>query len=178
MLMLNRQTIGRLLCGAFALTLTATGCSLGGENSAPSDECDPSLEDPCTLICSAQLRITGTLVPAGTPPLPEDGCVPSGTWTFNAEVVQEANTCGDVPVAGEYVYNVTEDDLGSWVVELVSGPYPGEDQRLSMRGEGAGDCVGGFEHTSLDSTTYLYLQPVEIELAIGGVGEYELHTAE
>jgi len=128
-----------LFCAAIGLALA--GCGLGSVGGGDDDfgyEPDPVPEN---ALCEAQLTLTGSFTPPGTPPGAELGCVPEGTWTINVAIGD--NDCGDVPMAGTYVYTVT----GTGRDQVITYSTPGaQDLALSIHAGGNGECEGSFEH--------------------------------
>lgn len=126
---------------AVALGVALAGCTLGtvgGGGPVGNDED----QRPAEVLCEAQLTITGTFAPPGTPPGAELGCVPEGTWTVNVAVGDEGD-CGAVPIATTYTYTV----VGTGRDQMIQyTTQTGEEIWLNIHAGGNGECEGSFEH--------------------------------
>ncbi len=139
-----RMLLGRHLT-FFGLGLAFAGCSLGDTNGLSGGDDVQSL--PANALCQASLTLTGTLVPEGTPPTPDLGCVPQGTWTVRV-AVQSQGDCSAVPDLGPYVYTVT----GEGHNETITYSGSGETQlQIHADDSDAAACEGSFEHIVMAS---------------------------
>lgn len=168
---MKKQTLGApvmfAMC-ALALPL-AVGCDAGGVAS------DPPMDDlPEYIDCIADLALTGTFAPSGAS-LPEDGCVPDGTWTV-AVAVADDGACEAVPVETSYEFVVVRDGN-----DTLSATYAQQgDQQFTFSvssNSNNGDCKANFELGAADGYSLTILRPIEVDGVIGGVGEYEHYSS-
>jgi hypothetical protein len=139
----------------------------GGDDD--DDGANPDLpEDGAS--CEHELAVTGTLAPAGEPPLPDAGCVPEGTWTVTVTVGD--GDCAEVPVAETYVYVVGKDAAGAYTYSYPEPVDPTEQVTMSVRAAGDGSCIGTFVHRAPDESYELLLKPYESDLALAGNGSF------
>lgn len=148
----------------------AAGCAPGSVSPNGGADADLIQDPPSQVDCTAELAITGSFAVEGTP---DEGCYPLGTWTVVASVADQGD-CATVPLAGEYVYSITEEpETGLWIVT-----FPADAQNpnidLKVSGEGGG-CSGSFVHISADGLEYLVLKPYLDEGVISGSGTFELY---
>ncbi|MCA9676131.1 MAG: hypothetical protein KC464_13915 [Myxococcales bacterium] len=158
------------------LGLAMAACSpgsVGGDDTVAGDDGLPEL-----ALCEAQLNVSGTFAPEGTPPTPDLGCVPQGTWTVTMAVA-DAGTCGDVPALSTHVYTVTGE--GRDEIVTYNDPATGEEVTVGVHSGGNGECEGSFEHIWAAPEGYhvLLLKPyfepgTQVML---GSGSYQLWSA-
>jgi hypothetical protein len=130
--------------------------------------------DDVALNCEAQLTVTGTIATttAPDPDLDPGACWPEGTWTINVQVADPAD-CADVPVATQYVYDVTRQDDGAWVVAYPADPTA--DLQLTIALESA-QCRGTFQHFTPDGKGLILLKAFgDGTEAVTGNGTYDLY---
>ncbi|RMH40875.1 MAG: hypothetical protein D6689_12520 [Deltaproteobacteria bacterium] len=157
---------------ALALSVFSGGCGELGQVDSPPGGGDPGDQLPDGVACQAELSITGTLTPPGTPPDPAEGCVPVGTWTLQV-AVDDPGTCDQVDHESTYVYEVTGDIDNGYDVTYQG--TPAGEVYLKITSEG-GACQGSFEHYSADGSALLLLKPFEENLAISGRGYFERYA--
>jgi len=155
---------------AALLGIAAMGCDdLGAVDEGDDD--DDVIEG---VECMAELSATGTLVPPGTPPAAEDGCIPLGTWTVQIAMVDPGD-CGDVPFLPEYVYEVTGVEGDGYTYTYVGDPT-NENVYMKVTQSGPGDCNANFEHYSADGMSLMLVKPFERDLVLSGSAYYETYT--
>jgi hypothetical protein len=124
------------------LGLVIAGCGVGdatGPGGGGDDDGVDVDERPPQVLCEAQLTLTGTMTPPGTPPTADLGCVPQGEWVITATVGE--NDCGEVPLSGSYTYTVTGTGHETQIT------YGGTEQStVGIHAGGNGNCLGSFEH--------------------------------
>jgi hypothetical protein len=158
----------------FALGIALGACtpgSVGGGGGG--DDVDPL---PGTALCEAQLTLTGTMTPPGTPPTMDLGCVPQGTWTVEVTVASLGD-CDAAPVPTEYTYSV--EGTGHNETITLTNNTTQETQSLQINDPGDGTCMGSFTHIwPSDDGGYHYvtLRPdaQSWDGTISGTGTYQL----
>lgn len=124
----------------FVLGFALAGCGLGDVGTG--DGVNTEDDRPAEALCQADIALSGTFTPAGTPPTPDLGCVPEGTWTVNV-TISDTGDCGDVPMGSSYTYTVT----GAGRDRVISyTAAAGEETTLSIHAGGNGECEASFEH--------------------------------
>lgn len=153
-------------------------CNVGDSGDGDGDGIDPGPgPEPgprqVSLACEAELSITGTLEPPGTPPTEEDGCVPEGTWTLEVSLADPGDCDPDVIEFNEvYEYSVTIDGLDEIMEYLGDDGNPDEDTYNPARS--GSTCRANLTHYSPDGLKVVMLQPFEEDLDITGSGVFEL----
>jgi len=161
-----------LLVGTLGLGLAAC-TTLGEVEDPPPGDDAPIDETPEGVLCQAELSITGTLVPPGDAPSPDDGCIPLGTWTLNI-AMSDPGDCDEVPVDAQYIYEITGNRDDGYEYSYVADP-DSELVRLKVTQGGPGDCEGNFEHYAADGKALLLLKPFERDLSVSGTAYYETY---
>lgn len=137
---------------AALLGLALVGCDNLGAVEDMGDDDDDEL--PEGVACMATLSVTGTLTPPGTPPGPDDGCVPLGTWTVDIQMVDPGD-CAEVPLRPQYVYEVTGSIDDGWTYTYVGDPTA-EHVYMKVTQGGPGDCEANFEHYTPDGLSLTF----------------------
>jgi len=143
--------------------------------------CDPGAVGPgggsgddIALQCEAQLSVTGTIATttAPDPDVDPGSCWPEGTWTINVQVADQAD-CADVPISAQYVYNVSRQADGAWIVDYPADPAA--DLQLTIALESA-QCRGTFQHFTPDGKGLILLKAFgDGSEAISGNGTFDLY---
>jgi len=160
---------------AAMLALGGAACSeLGTVEGGDDDDDTPIDETPEAVSCMAELMVTGTLTPPGTPPAADAGCIPIGTWTVDVQLV-DAGDCESVDFLPQYVYTITGDIDNGYEYVYTADPTS-ENVFMKVTQGGPGDCEGSFEHYAADGMSMVLLKPHERELAISGHAYFETYT--
>lgn len=123
----------------FLFAFAIGGCGLGGVGDGGGVNTED--DRPVEALCQANLTLSGTPTPPGTPPTADLGCVPEGTWTVEV-TISDVGDCGDVPMGSTYTYTVT----GAGRDRVIAYTGGTEETTLSIHAGGNGQCEGSFEH--------------------------------
>lgn len=162
-----RASMTTLIWSSLSVFGLIAGCGTGDASGDP-----PQDDLPEYIDCIASLSLTGTFTPAGTPPTPEQGCLPEGTWAVSVSVSDQGE-CPDVPVDAGYEFVISRD--GNDNLSATFAAQGDREFRFSVSSD-TGDCKANFEIAAADGLSLILLRPLEVEGAISGSGDYEHYS--
>lgn len=159
-----------------ALALLAACGDLGAAQPSAPDPVAPDAggesAPPSALLCRAELAVGGSF--AATLPASDGRCDPAGTWTLTL-TVSDPGSCGEVPLAASYLYQVSGGPDTGYQVSYPADP-DSDHVFLKVTSEG-GTCQGAFEHYAADGKALLVLKPYASGAALAGQASWEEYSA-
>jgi hypothetical protein len=179
------------LLGIALLAVGLGGCGLdSGEEGPAGPQTPPPLDEVNEVLCTTDVSITGTMVPAPKPPdydpnLSPNNCWAVGVWTFRATPKSVNDNgkaqCSPTSLLPEYKVEVLRD------ATVIDAPEtykflssPSAYARLKVSSGGGGLCEGIFEIYSSDGTVIHSLHPALQAAGADGIhpldgkGEYQV----